>query len=87
VATLAHPDGRPAAARLILGLWCQPNAAHRLVARTRRILEEIPLVPRRQVRRWHDWETLLEPVAGCEEFSLAGTEAPGSFEMRLAGCR
>jgi hypothetical protein len=87
VAELAPPDGQAASARLVLGLWCQPKEAHRLVTRTRSILEEIPLVPRRQVRLWRDWETLLQPLTACEEISLAATQSPGSFEMRLAGCR
>lgn len=87
LAKLTPPDGQPASARLVLGLWCQPREAHRLVVQTRTILEEIPLVPRRQVRRWQAWETLLAPVTACEEISLAATQSPGSFEMRLAGCR
>ena len=87
VAKLAPPDGQTASARLVLGLWCQPKEAHQLVTRTRSILEEIPLVPRRQVRLWRDWETLLQPLTACEEISLAATQSPGSFEMRLAGCR
>lgn len=46
-------------------LWVDLEAAHRFVDRVAGVLEEVPLVPRREVRRWRDGERLL---AGLEGF-------------------
>ncbi len=72
--------------RLVLGLWAQPRPALRVVAEVRKVLEGFPLVPREQVRRWKDWETLLRPVAACERVSLTSTQAPPSFRLLFNGC-
>ena len=73
--------------RLVLGLWVRPRPALRLVTRIARGFEKVPLVDRRQVRRWEDWETLLRPAALCERVSLAATRSPSAFRLRLHGCR
>lgn len=86
IASLAPPEGDAAGARLVLGLWAQPGPTRGLVGRTRGILEKIPLVDPRQVQLWRDWERLLEPVADCEQISLAATQAPPSFGLRFHGC-
>ena len=75
------PDGR-----LVLGLWAQPRPALRVVAEVRKVLQGFPLVPREQVRRWKDWETLLRPLAGCDRVSLTSTQAPSSFRLLFNGC-
>jgi hypothetical protein len=73
-------------ARMILGLWLQPRPALALIHDLRRKLEKIPLVDHRQVERWHDWETLLGPLGSCERASLAATQSPAAFQMRLQRC-
>lgn len=73
--------------RLVLGLWMQPRPALRLVGTVRKFLEKVPIVDRQQVRRWRDWETILAPLARCEQVTLASTEEPASFRLRLHGCR
>ncbi|HVR99532.1 MAG TPA: hypothetical protein VMW27_23110 [Thermoanaerobaculia bacterium] len=72
--------------RLVLGLWFQPRPTLSLVTRIRRVLEKVPLVERRQVRRWRDGETLLAPLVPCDQVSLVATETPASFRLRFHGC-
>jgi hypothetical protein len=72
--------------RLMLGLWMEPRPALLLVRRIRTFLEKIPLVNRQQVRRWKDWETLLMPIAPCEQVTLAATQQPASFRLRFLSC-
>jgi hypothetical protein len=86
---LAPPDVTAALnrdGRLMLGLWLKPRESLLLVRRIRTFLEKVPLVDRRQVRRWKDWETLLMPIAPCEQLTLAATQSPASFRLRLHGC-
>lgn len=86
---LAPPDVTEALnreSRLLLGLWMQPRPAVRLVARVNKFLEKVPIANREQVRRWKDWEILLRPVARCEQVTLASTQEPASFRLRLHGC-
>lgn len=73
--------------RLMLGLWVEPRPALLMVRRIRTFLEKIPLVDRRQVKRWKDWETLLMPIAPCEQLTLAATQQPASFRLRFHNCR
>jgi hypothetical protein len=78
---------RPARRDLLgVGLWAEPHGALSLVRRVRTGLERVPLVSRSEVQRWRDWETVLEPLAGCRELSVVSTDWPGSFRLRLAGC-
>ena len=79
--------GQPAAGQIILGLWVKPRPALRLVSQFRKGLEKFPLVDRRQVERWHDWETLLSPLASCERASVAATRSPAAFRPPSAGVR
>jgi hypothetical protein len=72
--------------RLMLGLWLEPRSALILVRQIRTFLEKVPLVDRRQVRRWRDWETLLGPIAPCEQVTLAATQQPASFRLRFHAC-
>lgn len=90
LAELAPPDVTEALnrdGRLVLGLWLQPRPAVRLVARVNKFLEKVPIANREQVRRWKDWETLLLPVARCEQVTLASTRKPASFRLRFHGCQ
>jgi hypothetical protein len=83
-AAAAAPPPDPGS--LTLGLWLRPLSAQRVVSRVRRLLEKIPLVPRRTVQRWQDWETVLAPLAACDGAALAATAAPPSFALRLRHC-
>ena len=87
LAAAIDPRGADGGPRLGTGVWAEPRGAYRLVQRVRDTLEELPLVRSSEVQRWRDWETVLEPFAGCEELSLVSTEWPGTFRLRLAGCR
>lgn len=73
--------------RLILGLWAEPRESLKLVSRIRKFLEKVPIVERKQVRRWKDWEMLLVPVARCQQVTLAATQKPSSFRLRLHACQ
>ena len=89
ISSLAPPAGETgdgSGARLVLGLWVQPPAALRLVTTFRKGLERVPLVDRRQVATWRDWETLLRPLAACQRASLAATRSPSAFLLRLQDC-
>ena len=86
IAALVRPDAAGSEGRLVLGAWLRPLPAHRLVTRMRKALEKVPLVDRRQVQRWRDWETLLAPFSPCDRVSLAATRSPSSFRLRLHGC-
>ncbi len=83
ITALAPPGGD---GRLILGLWARPLPALRLVSQLRKGFEKVPLVERRQVERWRDWETLLRPLAPCDRVSLAASRSPSAFRLRLRGC-
>ncbi len=85
VSALVPPDSG-SDGRLVLGAWLRPGPAHRLVAQMRRGLQKVPLVDRRQVQRWKDWETLLGPFSPCQQVSLAATRSPSSFRLRLHRC-
>jgi hypothetical protein len=72
--------------RLILGLWFQPGPTRQVVGRIRQVLQKIPLVDRDQVRRWRDGEIVLQPLAACQQVTLAATETPASFRLRFHRC-
>jgi hypothetical protein len=86
ISALVPPDASGSDGRLVLGAWLRPGPAHRLVTQMRKGLEKVPLVDRRQVQRWRDWETLLGPFSSCDQASLAATRSPSSFRLRLHGC-
>ena len=86
ISALVPPDASGSEGRLVLGAWLRPGPAHRLMTQMRQGLEKIPLVDRRQVRRWRDWETLLAPFSSCGQVSLAATRSPSSFRLRLRNC-
>jgi hypothetical protein len=86
ISALVPPTGDGAGGELVLGLWARPRPALRLVTRLRKGLEKVPLVERRQVQTWRDWETLLRPLAACDRVSLAATRSPSAFLLRLTGC-
>jgi hypothetical protein len=86
ISALVPPDAAGSDGRLVLGAWLRPRPAHRLVAQMRKGLAKVPLVDRRQVQRWRDWETLLGPFSSCDRVSLAATRSPSSFRLRLHGC-
>lgn len=74
------------AVRLALSLAPAPTLE--LAGRVVDFLDKVPLVERRQVRRWRDWREVLTPLAGCERVVL-GSEAgpPDGFVLRIEGCR
>jgi hypothetical protein len=89
LARLVPPAGPPlpGASPLHLAVWVDPKPALELVGRVRGFLEKVPLVERRQVRRWRDWETVLTPLARCQRISLIATGAPpDAFALVLHGC-
>ncbi|MEA2601893.1 MAG: hypothetical protein QOF89_2885 [Acidobacteriota bacterium] len=86
ISALVPPDASGSEGRLVLGAWLRPRPAHRLVTQMRKGLEKVPLVDRRQVQRWRDWETLLGPFSSCDQASLAATRSPSSFRLRLHDC-
>ncbi|HXO21830.1 MAG TPA: hypothetical protein VOA87_18095, partial [Thermoanaerobaculia bacterium] len=81
----ATPPAGPSRA-LRLGIWLRPAPALRLVADLRKICEQVPLVERRQVQRFRDWEALLTPLARCRRAALLAAGPPESFAVRLSGC-
>lgn len=83
VTALAPPGGD---GQLILGLWARPLPALKLVRQLRQGFEKVPLVERRQIERWRDWETLLMPLAPCDRVSLAASRSPSAFRLRLRHC-
>jgi len=86
ISALVPPEGDAPGGRLVLGLWLRPRPALRLVKQLRTGFEKVPLMDRRQVQSWRDWETLLRPLAPCDRVSLAATRSPSSFLLRLEGC-
>lgn len=86
ISALVPPTGEGAGGRLVLGLWARPRPALRLVTQFRKGFERIPLIDRRQVQSWRDWETLLRPLAACDRVSLAAARSPAAFLLRLRGC-
>jgi hypothetical protein len=86
ISALVPPETAGAEGRLVLGAWLRPGPALLRMHQMRKGLEKVPLVDRRQVERWRDWETLLAPFASCERLSLASTRSPSSFRLRLHGC-
>ncbi|HEV2852879.1 MAG TPA: hypothetical protein VHC97_08755 [Thermoanaerobaculia bacterium] len=79
-------SGNTGGARLVLGLWVRPRPALGLVSQFRKGFEKVPLVDRRQVQSWRDWETLLRPLAACQRVSLSATRSPSAFLLRLEDC-
>jgi hypothetical protein len=86
IASLVPPAGDGPGGRLVLGLWLRPRPALRLVTQFRKGFERVPLIDRRQVQSWRDWETLLRPLAACDRASLAATRSPSAFLLRLRDC-
>jgi hypothetical protein len=86
ITALVPPAGDGPGAGLILGLWVQPRPALRLISQLRKGFEKVPLVERRQVQRWRDWETLLQPLAPCDRVALAAARSPSALRLRLHGC-
>jgi hypothetical protein len=87
LSALVPPGAAGADTRLVLGAWLRPGPALLRMNQMRRGFEKVPLVDRREVERWRDWETLLAPFASCDRLSLATTRSPASFRLRLHGCR
>jgi hypothetical protein len=86
ISTLVPPTGDGPGARMVLGVWLKPRPALRRVSQFRQALQKVPLIPRRQVERWQDWETLLAPLGACREASLVATQSPSAFLLRLHAC-
>jgi hypothetical protein len=85
ISTLVPPAGDESDG-MILGLWLRPQPALRRVSQFRKGLEKLPLVERRQIERWRDWETLLSPLGACERASAVATRSPSAFLLRLHAC-
>jgi hypothetical protein len=80
------PGGAPRRGRLRLGLWMAPRPALAIVSRLRRTLQRVPLFERSEVKRWRDWETLLQPLARCARATVHAAAAPDAFRLRLEHC-
>lgn len=66
------------------GLWADLDNTHAEVARLARLADEIPLIPRREARRWRDAETVLAPVAAHFDalvLTVAGTPPAVRLEL------
>ena len=85
LAAAIDPRGAGGGQRLVTGVWAEPRGAYRLVQQVRDTLEELPLVRGSEVQRWRDWETVLEPFAGCKSFRLCPPNGRGRLRFRLAG--
>lgn len=85
ISTLVPPAG-DGSDGMVLGLWLRPQPALRRVSQFRKGLEKLPLVERRQIERWRDWETLLSPLGTCERASAVATRSPSTFLLRLHAC-
>jgi hypothetical protein len=84
-APLPPRSGSPGA--LTFGLWIEPKTALEVVSRVRRLLDRFPFAPRQQVKRWHDWETVLQPLAACRHgAAVASAVSPPFFHLRLESC-
>lgn len=71
-----------------LALSLAPAPTLELAGRIVDFLDKVPLVERRQVRRWRDWRAVLAPLAGCERVTLASEAGPpDGFRLRVEGCR
>ena len=51
-------------------MWLEPAGLLPLVSRIRSVLEVIPLIDRREVQRWRDYEALLQPLVPLSGISL-----------------
>ena len=72
---------------LRLAIWIAPRPTLELVGRVRGLLEKVPLVARKEVRRWRDWEAVLQPLGRCDSISLLSTAGPqDAFSLVLHGC-
>jgi len=86
ISTLVPPSGDGPGARVVLGVWLEPGPALRRISQFRHGLQAVPLIPRKQVERWQDWETLLAPLTACRQVSLVATQSPAAFLLRLHDC-
>jgi hypothetical protein len=77
----AHAAG---AGALSWGLWADLGNTYDEVARLARLADKLPLIPRREARRWHDAETVLAPIAQrFDSLILVVTAIPPAFRLEL----
>ena len=91
ISTLVPPSGDGPGARVVLGVWLKPRPALRRVSQFRQALQKVPLIPRKQVERWQDWETLLAPtrrlpggLAGGDPVALRLSPPPARLPVTAA---
>jgi len=77
---------RPAAdGVLVWGLWADLGNTRDEVARLARLAERLPLIPRREARRWRDAEIVLAPVADrFRALTVVVAGAPPALRLELA---
>lgn len=80
-----QPMVRDLAARpLAFAIWIDLQAALAEVSRLARMLDEVPLVPRRTVRQWRDVETVLDAtVHHFDRLTVEVGEGPEGLRLRL----
>ncbi|RMH20415.1 MAG: hypothetical protein D6696_08260 [Acidobacteria bacterium] len=77
----AEPQGTS----LRWGLWSDLRSNLVEVERLAGLLEEMPLVPRREAARWRDAARVLAPLAGrFDNLVIVVAGAPSAFRLRLA---
>jgi hypothetical protein len=69
--------------RVEVALWLAPGPALGWVRRAADALEEVPLLPRREVQRWKDWRTVLQPLGKRSEVTLVRSREPQELRLVL----
>ncbi len=68
----------------IEAMWVEPSGLLPLVVRIRTVLAAIPLIDRREVQKWRDYEALLRPLGPLEAVSLeVSSDAAGKVRGEL----
>lgn len=68
---------------LSLGVWIDIAAARRLVTQTAEALEAVPVVGRREARRWRALEVVLDPLVGSDWLVATIADSPPAVRVHL----
>jgi len=66
-----------------IGVWIDVGEARRLVVQTAEALEAVPLVGRREARRWRALEVALDPLVGADWLIATIVAEPPTVRVRL----
>ncbi len=73
-----------ASRQLRWGLWLDLRGGLKEVERIARLLDNVPIVPRRRVERWNDARRVLAPLADrYSHLAVAVSDDPRAFDLRL----